>query len=339
MSRPDLLPAGLPMDAALRRPLPAGRSHFRLTYSIALFSVTAALLIVFSVIAPRFATIDNLYTVGRQIALTGIVAIGMTFVIVVAEIDLSVGSLYGLLVGIMAMLTINGSWDPWLSALLIIVLGVLVSSLHGLISTTFRVPSFIITLGGLSVYKGLYDLMTGGYSISGLNAPLYSGMTGGYLFGSVPVQVVWLVGTALIAGFVLNFTPIGYDTFAVGGNQRAAANVGVRVRLVKIRAFGILGLLVGIAAALNLGWLRSATPQTGDTLMLDSITAVILGGTNLFGGAGTIQGTVLGAFIIGMVSNALILLGVSPFWDSVAKGLIITVAALAGAVLRWRSES
>src|ERR1700694_453720 len=121
MSRPDLLPAGLPIDAALRRPLRGSRLQFRLTYSIALFAVTAGLLIVFSIIAPHFATIDNLYTVGRQIALTGIVAIGMTFVIVVAEIDLSVGSLYGLLVGIMAMLAINASWDPWFSALLIIV--------------------------------------------------------------------------------------------------------------------------------------------------------------------------------------------------------------------------
>jgi ribose transport system permease protein len=256
---------------------------------------------------------------------------------IAAEIDLAVGSLYALLTGVLAKLTVENGWDPWVGALVIILIGIGVGVMTGLITQTFKVPSFIVTLGGLAAYLGIYNLMTGGYTIAGFDAPTFSAITGGYV-GRVPVQLFWFIGVALVASIVLSSTPFGYNVFAVGGNARAARRVGIRSWWVKTQCFMILGGLVGLAGALNLGWLHSATPQTGTSLLLDSITAVIIGGTSLFGGSGSIRGTVVGLLILGMISNGLVLLGVSPYWDPVAKGTIIVVAVVMGSLLRRRVE-
>src|SRR3954453_6626060 len=322
-------------EAASRRWRPT--SGYRLTYDVGIILVAGVIFLAFALTANHFTDLDNLLNIVRQFSLTGIVAIGMTFVMIAAEIDLSVGSLYALLTGVLAKLTIESGWNPWVGALVIIGVGIAVGVFHGLVTQIFSVPSFIVTLGGLAASLGIYNLMTGGYTIAGFDAPTFSRITGGYV-GRVPVQLFWFLGVVLVASFVLSFTPFGYNVFAVGGNARAARRVGIRSWWVKTQCFMILGGLIGLAGALNLGWLHSSTPQTGVSLLLDAIPAVIIGGTSLFGGAGSIRGTVVGLVILGMISNGLVLLGVSPYWDPVAKGTIIVVAVLMGSLLRRRVE-
>jgi ribose transport system permease protein len=305
----------------------------RVTYDIGILVVGLLMFGAFAIFAKHFIELDNLFVIGKQSALTGIVAVGMTYVMISAEIDLSVGSMFALLTGIMAELVINNGWNVWASALVIILVGIALGSLHGLVTQLFEVPSFIVTLGGLGAYLGILNLMTGGYTISGLDTPLFSSIAGGFL-GRLPVLILWFAGIALVGWIVLFYTPFGYNIFAVGGNARAAKGVGIRVWLVRTQCFMILGGLVGFAAALNLGWLGSSTPQTGTALLLDVITAVIIGGTSLFGGSGSVHGTVIGVLILGMISNGLILLNVSPYWDPVAKGSIIVLAVLIGSILR-----
>jgi ribose/xylose/arabinose/galactoside ABC-type transport system permease subunit len=315
-----------------RRYLPAG---YRVTYDLGILAVAGLIFLIFSLTAAHFTDLDNLLNIVRQWSLTGIVAIGLTFVMIAAEIDLSVGSLYALLTGVLAELTVENGWNPWVGALVIILIGIGTGVMHGLITQIFNVPSFIVTLGGLAAYLGIYNLMTGGYTIAGFDAPTFSRITGSYV-GRVPVQLFWFAGVAIVAWIVLSFTPFGYNVFAVGGNARAARRVGIRSWLVKTQCFMLLGGLIGLAGALNLGWLHSATPQTGVSLLLDAITAVIIGGTSLFGGAGSIRGTIVGLAILGMISNGLVLLGVSPYWDPVAKGTIIVIAVVMGSLLRGR---
>jgi ribose transport system permease protein len=331
-------------QASPRRPgrlsLPGGLSlpEVRIGHDISIAIVAVLMFGVITWLTPRFADPTNLLQIGRQIALTAIVSVGLTYVVLVAEIDLSVGSMYGLLVGVMAILTINNGWNAWVAFGAIILIGMGLGFAHGAITTWFRVPSFIVTLGGLSLYLGTLELMSGGYPIFPFVNPPFSVITGGFLFGTIPVQIFWLLGVAVIAELLLRYTTFGYNVYATGGNDRAAAAVGIPVAWVKIRAFMLLGGLVGLAAGLNLGWLRTSTPQTGSTLLLDALTAVIVGGTSLFGGVGNIYRTIVGSVIIAMVTNALILLRVSPYWDPVAKGAIIVFAVLIGAILRRRSE-
>jgi ribose transport system permease protein len=272
-----------------------------------------------------FLNSRNLLNVGRQISLLGIMSVGMTFVLITAEVDLSVGSIYALAGLITGMLLVDHDWTllPALGAGLAVASGV--GFLNGFLSTYGKLPSFITTLGMLSVARGVALLLTDGQPVT-INARqggrpetlehfYYLGQ--GQLFDRIPMQLIFFIVIAALGWILLSRTTFGFRVYAVGGGIKAARVSGIKVFSVKIWAFTLMGLLSGVAGILSLAFLPSGQAgRTGVGLELDVIAATIVGGASLAGGEGTILGTVLGVLIIGVLRNGLVLLGISPFWQT-----------------------
>ena len=281
-----------------------------------------------------FLTVRNLLNVGRQISLLGIMAIGMTFVLVSREVDLSVGSTYAISGLVTGMLIIRGSaLIPALGAGL--VLGMAIGAINGVLSTYGKLPSFIATLGMLSVVRGAGLLITDGQPVTvdttrGGRSEVVNQfylLGQGQLFGLIPMLLVCFLIVAAMAWFVLAKTTFGFRVYAVGGSEKAARLSGIQVFHTKILTFALMGLLSAIAGILSLAFLPSGQAgRTGVGLELDVIAAAIVGGSSLSGGEGTILGTILGTLIIGILRNGLVLLSISPFWQTTVIGLVIICA-------------
>ncbi len=292
----------------------------------------------------NFLSSTNLLNVGRQISLLGIMAIGMAFVMISGEIDLSVGSTYALGGLGTGMLILMGWW--LVPALLMgLVFGAAIGLINGVLSTYGRVPSLIATLGTLSVIRGTALIMTGGQPVTinvrnGADPNLLAAfeyLGQGYLFGVIPMQLVFFVAVAALGWLLLSRTAFGFRVFAVGGSAKAARVSGIHVPTVKIWAFVIMGILSSLAGILSLAFMPSGQAgRTGLGLELDVIAAVVVGGASLTGGVGTILGVVLGVLIIGVLRNGLVLLGISPFTQEVMIGLVIIVAV---AIDKWSTKS
>ena len=304
--------------------------------------VLAALVLLFvlgAVLSPGFVQADNLLSVGQQIAQIGIMAIGATFVIVNGEIDLSVGSIYAL-AAISAGMAITAG-IAWPVAVLIgLVVGVIAGLLNGLAVVLLGVPSFIVTLGTLSVFRGVTLLISDGAPISlSASEPGVAEFTllgQGRLFGIVPMQLIFFAVIAAIGVVLLSRSRFGFNTYAVGGNQEAARLVGINVKRVKVGAFVLSGLTAAIAGVLGLSFLSYVQGVTGTGLELTVISAVIIGGAALFGGSGTMLGTVIGVAFIGLLQNILNINGISSFWQTVVTGLVIIAAVAADTWQRKR---
>jgi erythritol transport system permease protein len=327
--------------------LVANRSHgataaavlvrLRAVIALALLTVTFALL------SPEFLTASNLSILVKHVAINAILAVGMTFVILSGGIDLSVGSIAGLCGIVAGALLSRGLELPplgivvylhtWLVVAAALAAGMAVGALNGWLVAWLGVAPFIATLGSLYVARGAALLASNGATFPNLAGSPALGNTGFTALGSaaflgLPIAV-WLMAALAVAGvFVAGRTPFGRQVYAVGGNERAALLAGVRVRRVKLLAYVISGFcsaLVGLIIAAQLG---AAHPATGQTFELNAIAAVVLGGTSLMGGRGTIAGTLIGAFVIGVLADGLVLLGVSEFWQMVVKGLVIVLAVI-----------
>lgn len=286
-----------------------------------------AMFIALSLSTETFFTELNLISLLRQISIIGILAVGSTFIFISGESDLSVGALHGLLAMICAAMAIRAGGDIYLSALVVVVLGAVLSGINGVITTKLRIPSFITTLGMLSIYSGATLVLSNGMPISGLDSPLFRSLVAGRVFG-IPAQVLWMFAAGIFGTYLLMFTRFGYDVFATGGNKNAAKAVGINTDRIKILAFVVSGILVGITSFMLVGWFRGVDPQTGNGLELSVIAAVIIGGTGLFGGQGSVVGTLVGALIIGMISNGTVLLGVDSYYEPIAHGTVILLAVV-----------
>jgi len=285
-------------------------------------------------VSPAFLTVRNLLNVGRQISLIGIMAIGMTFVLISREIDLSVGSIYALS-GLATGLLLIAGVPLWLAVLVGLIIGVSAGAVNGLLSTYGLLPSFIATLGMMSVLRGIALLMTNGQPVtinesSGvapdtLSAFFFIGQ--GRLLDVVPMQLVFFIAVAFVAWILLSKTVFGFRVYAVGGSDKAARVSGIKVYQTKIEAFAIMGLLAALSGILSLAFLPSGQAgRTGVGVELDVIAAAVIGGASLSGGEGTILGAILGVLIIGVLRNGLVLTGVSPFWQEAIIGLVIILA-------------
>lgn len=287
-----------------------------------------------------FLTQGNLLNVGRQVSLLGIMAVGMTFVLISGEVDLSVGSIYAF-AGLATGLLIVDGWALLPAVTAGLACGAAIGAVNGILSTYGRLPSLIATLGMLSIVRGAALIFTDGRPVTvnerlGANPETlaaFEWMGQGRLFDVVPMQLVFFVLVALVAGFVLTATTFGFRVFAVGGSPKAARISGIRVEAVKIWAFVVMGTLAALAGILSMAFLPSGQAgRTGLGLELDVIAATIIGGASLSGGEGTILGTILGVLIIGVMRNGLVLMGVSPFWQELMIGLVIIIAV---AIDKW----
>jgi ribose/xylose/arabinose/galactoside ABC-type transport system permease subunit len=295
------------------------------------------MMIVFALLEPRFLDPTNLFNVMRQISITGLIALGMTFVILTAGIDLSVGSVLAL-AGIVAAAVAKGSTgntlslDPgeavgygWVAALGAAVgIGLICGFLQGLGITRLKVPPFVVTLGGLSAFRGLTLWFSGGGPISGLDADMR--WWGQGLIGPVPVPVILFISCALVCHIVLRHTRYGRQVYAVGGNLEAARLSGLPVNRIILSVYVIVGFFAGLAGFVLDARLNSAEAVAGQGYELTVIASVVIGGTSLFGGAGSIAGTVVGATLIGVLVNGLVLNNVSSYIQQVIIGLIIILA-------------
>ncbi len=294
------------------------------------------MVIILSLLTDRFLTTENSWNIMRQISVNLIVSVGMTLVILTAGIDLSVGSVLALCGAITAGLLKFGAGFADANIYIGFTLfgaitgGILAGSLlgwfNGLVITRFRVPPFVATLAMLTIARGLTMLWTGGFPITGFEGNMAFIGTG-WLLG-IPMPV-W-IAAAVVAGAVVltKKKPLGRHIYAVGGNEKAAALSGLNVRRIKIIVYTIAGALAAVGGIIVTSRLDSAQPNAGMGLELDSIAAVVIGGTSLSGGKGSIMGTVQGALIIGVLNNGLVLLNVSPFWQQVVKGVVILLAVV-----------
>lgn len=277
----------------------------------------------------------NIRNVLRQTSINAILATGMTFVILTGGIDLSVGSVlaFG---SIIASILSSSSIGPVLPIFVAIPLGLLAGLALGLVNGFFtaylRIPAFVVTLGMLSMARGLTLIASDGMPVSRLTDNYIA--IGQGMVGSVPVPVIIMFAIYGLAWFLLYRTTFGRYVYAVGGNEEAAQISGVKVRQVRLAVFGISGLLAALGGIILSARTTAGLPQAGTTYELDAIAAVVIGGTSLFGGQGTLFGSLIGALIIGVVNNGLDLLGVSPYYQLVFKGGIIIAAVLLDSLRR-----
>src|SRR5215831_9717426 len=312
---------------------------FRLRALIVLIVLVAA----FASMSPAFLTAGNLTILVKHVAVNAILAVGMTFVILSGGIDLSVGSVAGL-AGIIAGGLIHSGlvlrsfgvvvyFHTWLVIALALLAGALVGAINGVLIAQLRVAPFIATLGSLYVARGAALLIANGATFPNLAGRTDLGNTGFLWFGSggilgLPVAILLMIAFAGIGIFLAERTPFGRRVYSVGGNERAAELSGVRVPRIKLAVYVISGICSAAVGLVIAAQLASAHPATGETFELNAIAAVVLGGTSLMGGRGSVANTIIGAFVIGVLADGLILLGVSQFWQIVIKGLVIVFAVI-----------
>jgi ribose transport system permease protein len=299
--------------------------------------IALILLCVFiSLLSDKFLTPANAWNVMRQISVNVCISVGMTLVILTGGIDLSVGSVLALCGAVAAGLLKWGIEIPSVNlfigftilgiTLIGLLAGMLVGWFNGVVITKFKVPPFVATLAMLTIARGLTMLWTKGFPISGLGENFTRIGTGWFIGIPVPVWISGII--VLLAILITNKTKLGRYIYAIGGNESAANLSGINVNKVKIAVYSIAGGLAAAGGLLVTSRLDAAQPNAGTGYELDSIAAVVIGGTSLTGGKGTVGGTVLGAVIIGVLNNGLVLLNVSPFWQQVVKGVVILLAVI-----------
>ena len=332
------------MTDAPKLPVPrtrsAGRSIAGLLLKLRSVLALAMLVILFSSMTSSFLTANNLSILTKHVAITALLAVGTSFVILAGGIDLSVGSVAGLSGMIAGYLIVHGIvfgggdahfLPVWAVVLAALAGGAAVGCVNGLLVTRFSIAPFIATLGTLYVARGAAMLISNGRTFPDLAGDAARHNTGfpalgqGYLFG-VPSPVWMMAGVALAAWVLASKTPFGRHVYAVGGNERAALLCGIEVGRVKVWTYAISGVCAALVGVIIASQLEAAHPASGQSFELNAIAAVVLGGTSLLGGRGSIGGSLIGAFVIGVLADGLVMLGVSEFWQMVIKGVVIILA-------------
>ena len=306
------------------------------------FIVLIVLLNFFSIVANNFLSVNTMLLIGKHVALYGIIAIGMTYVIITGGIDLSVGAVVGLGGMIAGGLLQKGLtlefagvtiyFSVPLVVLITVLVGAIIGIINGLIITKFNVAPFIATLGTMYICRGFANLHSNGATYSDLKGYEGLGNQGWTFFGSnvfgIPVGLVILFIMAIIFAIILKKTVFGWHVFSIGGNEKAAKLSGVKVDKVKILVYMISGICAAVVGIIACSQLAAAHPATGESWEMNAIAAAVLGGTSMAGGIGTIGGTIVGAFVIGVINDGMVMCGVSEFWQMVIKGLVIIVAVV-----------
>jgi len=290
-----------------------------------IYIIFAILFLLFSILLhdKGFLTVGNLMNIARQAATISIMAAGMTFVLSAGEIDLSIGSNVALSAIVTAILLRD--YNIFIAILVGISVGALIGLINGLLVTKVKIPSFIATLGMMSILLGLARWISGLKSIPVTNK-IYNFIFGLGNIGKIPILLIWIILTMVIGQLVLKKTPFGRKVLATGGNKLAAIYTGIKVDRIKITTLIISGILAALAGMIYAGRLQGARYTLGEADLLTVIAASIIGGTSLIGGEGTVIGSVIGAIILGMINNGLILLGLSLDQQIITRGVIIILA-------------
>jgi ribose transport system permease protein len=290
--------------------------------------VTVVIFIVAGLIAPRFLTTMNILLVLRHSAVIGIIAMGMTFVIITGGIDLSSGHVLAMSGTILLMLQGNENVPLWVAILGCFAVATVMGFVNGVIITKIRLPAFIVTLAVGIIARSLTLFVTDGRTVDGRRTPEFTAIGNGSL-GIIPYSLIVWVLLAVILGCILAYTKYGSYTYAVGGSEITARHSGISVDTIKIAAYTLTGFCVGVASLFNFSRVAAILPGTaGNMFEFDAITAVVVGGCALSGGRGKILGTFFGMIIIGVVSNLLIMFQISPFLTGTVKGTLILLAVL-----------
>lgn len=291
-----------------------------------MLSAFALICLVLSLVTPNFFSLQNVTIILRQVSINGILAIGVTFVIISGGIDLSLGSVVAF-TGVVAALFAHPGEYPLIAALTAAILaGLAIGGLNGLAVTRGKVAPFIVTLGMMTIARGLALVASDGRPVTNLSDS-FNYIGGGSLLG-VPVPILIFSAIILVSSFLLNKTRIGRYMYAVGGNEKAAYASGVPVNTVKVVSYMICSGMAAIAGIVLASRITTGQPNAGVAYELDAIAAVVIGGTSLAGGIGSIGGTVLGVLLIGVINNGLDLLNISSYYQQIIKGVIIIAAAL-----------
>src|SRR5581483_11532157 len=302
-----------------------------------LFVALVVICIGMSIAAPAFSSVNNLLTVGRNASEVGIMALGMTIVLVTGQVDLSVGALYAT-GGITAGIVMSHSGSPAAAIAAALGMGIAIGGLVGFLDLN----SFMVTLGTLTIATGVLELVTGGTSVTLPQTGSAAAHLGTFLFlatklknlGGINMEFVFFLALVVVLGRVLRYTKLGFEMYAVGGNREAARIGGIRVPLIIVAAFAFSGALAAFAGVLAMSFVGSMDPSSGTDLEFNVFAASVIGGASLAGGRGTMFGTLLGALFLSVAENGFILLGVSPFAQTVAVGVLIIIAI---GIDRWVS--
>ena len=319
-------------------PAESWRQNLRQSLSVpqfVLFLIVLVLLIIGGIVNPRFVGVDNMKIVTRDIAILAIAAIGVGFPILTGGIDLSVGSVVGLGGVMVAYFMMNLELPVWLSIILTLILALLIGCFHGLFVTKLKMHGFLITLVTLGLARGFILVLTNAFPITGLPRE-FTAIGQGYVLGVIPVPLVICAAIAALAHYLLRFTYIGRQIYATGGNAEAARLSGV-----KVDPRVILCYIISVLCASTVGMIQAARlsighPAAGEGYELLAIAACILGGVSLMGGEGNIFGILIGAALIGVVQNEMVMLNINPFWHKIVISLVLLVAITLDYVRRRR---
>lgn len=317
----------MPSDVVLSDRSPSILQRLKRLAALQTLGVLAALVIIFAisaVLSPEFLTSFNMIIIVRTLAFIGLVTIGQAMLLILGELDLSVGAIGGLSAVAGGILMVQVGLDPWLSLALCLLLGTLCGFLNGLLVTKLRLHSLVLTIGMAGVYGGVNLVATKGVAITAI--PTDIGFLGRGLILGLPVPFLVMLAMLAIAALVMFRTPFGRYVYAIGNNAAAARMLGIRVDAVRIAVFSAAGFLSATAGILMVARLGTAQPSIGEEWVLPPIAAAVIGGVATTGGVGSPVGAILGAAIIGIIENIIVLYGVSPYWQSIVSGGIVVVA-------------
>ncbi len=308
----------------------SGRSIGQLYSRFGIFVILIVIIIASSIASPVFLTAGNLTNILKQIAVVAILALGATYIIILGHINVSYGSAIAL-IGSFSCQVMVATGNLVVALLAALVLGALIGALNGFVITFFRIPAFIMTLATTTIARGAVLLITGGIPVTGMgDSFLFIGQ--GMIFPNfvvpIPISVLILIGLTIICWTILAKTRFGRHVYAVGGNENAAIASGIKSKTVVRKAFILDGVLTAIAGVVFVSRMNSGQPGAGVGYEFFAITAVVVGGTSLAGGVGTIMGTIIGALIVGIINNIQTLLHVHTYWQQIVQGLIILIAVI-----------
>lgn len=285
--------------------------------------------------APNFLSSRNLLNVLRAVAFNGIIACGMTFIIISGDIDVSVGSAVAWSSSLLGVLAIEQGWPLWLAVIVVLAQGAIIHSVAGFIRCRWAVPAFVVTLTLFMSLRGAARLITNAYPITPF-PDSFNFWGGGYVLEIIPMPVVIMLATFLLFHFISTRTVYGRSVYSVGGNEEAARLSGIPVWRTRITTFALTGFLAAFSGVILSSRIMSGSSNIAEGLEFEVIAAVIIGGTSLMGGEGTIFGTFLGVLFIGLLGNGMVLMGITPFAQEVIRGLIILFAVLISVIRKKR---